>query len=246
MDSLTCETCLKSYSRKDSLARHRLIHAKTPTPGTSNTDNHSTCNICNKVLLSHNMLRHMKLHDTAQGPICQDTNQVNASKGKFKAKKCPECGDFYKYLYNLASHLDTTHGLTYSRIREILNVSKKYIKSNIHLIQFDIFLQSLKEQETDNSTSTADQNNSSDIPEQPNMQVPQQNNNSPANQNEQQHQQPASIDVQQVLRDLDLENIDWEATEFDEMKQDIAPPPAKRQKLDSQQNEDSNNNVSLY
>lgn len=204
MPVIICETCQKSFSRKDSLKRHIDTIHNRPAPIINNNNNQGLqqirnevidrtpmpCTICDATILNRNMLEHKRrLHVPWTGPICEDVGTVvdPDPKKAHKPKKCQECGLYFIHLHE--------HGLSLSEIKASMKLVKEQQQQQVN-----------DDDEQDLPINQANDNQQDDNQVEANIVPP--TSEPPAKRQR--------IDVEQVLKDLDLENIDWDAYDFDE------------------------------
>nr|CAD7574849.1 unnamed protein product [Timema californicum] len=104
-----CSVCVACFGDEDLLARHgREMHAGLEVfrPHLRN----KICQLCGKVLFTHNISRHMKSShgiDGAVRSICQDCGKVNCSETLHKTDlsyTCKVCGENFSTVVALRSH----------------------------------------------------------------------------------------------------------------------------------------------
>ncbi|KAK3705281.1 hypothetical protein QZH41_008170 [Actinostola sp. cb2023] len=83
-----CETCRKTFARKDILKRHRKIHDKAPV---------HKCNICGK---KFNRLDYLKKH-----------KKVHEKRAVEREFKCNTCGEVFRNAASLKAHINSVHPL---------------------------------------------------------------------------------------------------------------------------------------
>lgn len=151
----------------------------------------TTCNICGKIIATHDAQRHMqRFHMPYAAPICEDTGNVHNPGRHFIPKQCPVCGLFFLYLRSIAIHLHT-HGLSHSEVKTIMKDIKQNEQPNRE-VQSSINhgepeYEETADQEVDRTFASEASSHAEQLPT-----------------------QQQTIDVQQVLKDLDLENIDFD------------------------------------